>query len=152
MLASWVALRVSFRRHGWRDGHPSALLHCAMRASRAVVKMWRGNPPPAGSFLPNTQDRNQVMSESRTITNRGNFAFDREKASRAGHVGGQKSSGNFAHDRARAVEAGRKGGERSHGGGGAPNNPGNFAQDRERAAEAGRKGGLQSHSTQRELS
>ena len=73
------------------------------------------------------------MSESRTITNRGNFALDREKASRAGHVGGQKSSGNFANNRARAVEAGRKGGERSHGGGGAPNNPGNFAQDRERA-------------------
>ncbi|MBV9248568.1 MAG: general stress protein [Acetobacteraceae bacterium] len=58
------------------------------------------------------------MSENHPIRNRGNFAEDRERASRAGHIGGQRSSGNFAHDRARAVEAGRKGGERSHGGGG----------------------------------
>ena len=83
------------------------------------------------------------MSESHPITNRGNFALDRAKASRAGHLGGQRSSGNFARNRARAAEAGRKGGERSHGGGGAQHNPGNFAQDRERAADAGRKGGQQ---------
>lgn len=58
------------------------------------------------------------MSDQPRPLNRGNFAVDREKASRAGHIGGQRSSGNFAHDRARAAEAGRKGGERSHGGGG----------------------------------
>jgi general stress protein YciG len=112
----------------------------------------QGNPRAAFSFLGNMENRNQAMSETRIITNRGNFALDREKASRAGHVGGQKSSGNFARDRARAVEAGRKGGERSHGGGGAPNNPGNFAQDRERAAEAGRRGGQHGHSGQQEFS
>ncbi|QCI12495.1 stress-induced protein [Pseudomonas putida] len=50
-------------------------------------------------------------------TNPGNFANDREKASRAGHKGGQASGGNFANDRARASEAGRKGGQNSHGGG-----------------------------------
>ena len=72
------------------------------------------------------------MAEQRHTGNPGNFAEDREKASRAGHVGGQHSSGNFANDRERAAEAGRKGGEQSHGGGGAQNNPGNFAQDRER--------------------
>ena len=44
------------------------------------------------------------MSETRIITNCGNFALDREKAVRAGHVGGHKSSGNFANDRARAVK------------------------------------------------
>jgi hypothetical protein len=81
------------------------------------------------------------MAEQRHTGNPGNFAADREKASRAGHVGGQHSSGNFANDRERAAEAGRKGGEHSHGGGGAQNNPGNFAQNRDRAAEAGRKGG-----------
>jgi general stress protein YciG len=128
-------------RHGW-------LADCR---SQAAVDGWQGNPPPAHTFWDLTQDRKIAMSESRTITNRGNFALDREKASRAGHVGGQKSSGNFANNRARAVEAGRKGGERSHGGGGAPNNPGNFAQDRERASEAGRKGGQHSHSGQQEL-
>jgi hypothetical protein len=42
--------------------------------------------------------------------NPGNFAEDRAKAARAGHIGGQRSSGNFANDRGRAVEAGRKGG------------------------------------------
>ena len=85
------------------------------------------------------------MSDQQPTRNRGNFAEDRDKAARAGRVGGQRSSGNFAHDRARAVEAGRKGGERSHGGGGARHNPGNFAQDREKAAEAGRRGGQHSH-------
>jgi uncharacterized protein len=86
------------------------------------------------------------MSEQRRTANPGNFAADREKASRAGHIGGQRSSGNFANNRERAAEAGRKGGEHSHGGGGAGRNPGNFAQDRERASQAGRKGGEQRRS------
>jgi hypothetical protein len=50
------------------------------------------------------------MAESLHSGNSGNFAEDREKAVRAGHIGGQHSSGNFANNRARAVEAGRKGG------------------------------------------
>ena len=60
-----------------------------------------------------------MMAEQRHTGNPGNFAEDREKASRAGHIGGQHSSGNFANDRERAAEAGRKGGEHSRGGGGA---------------------------------
>ncbi|PYB76397.1 general stress protein [Pseudomonas soli] len=48
-------------------------------------------------------------------TNPGNFANDRERASRAGQKGGRNSGGNFANDRARASEAGRKGGRNSHG-------------------------------------
>jgi len=55
------------------------------------------------------------MAERHT-GNPGNFAEDREKAAKAGHVGGQHSSGNFANDPERAAEAGRKGGEHSHGG------------------------------------
>nr|WP_286935332.1 general stress protein [Pseudomonas sp. UBA6554] len=47
-------------------------------------------------------------------TNPGNFANDRERASRAGHKGGQASGGNFANDRQRASEAGRKGGQNRH--------------------------------------
>lgn len=58
------------------------------------------------------------MAEQRHVANPGNFAADRERAARAGHIGGQRSSGNFARDPARAAEAGRKGGQRSHGGGG----------------------------------
>lgn len=85
------------------------------------------------------------MAETRHTGNPGNFAEDREKASRAGHIGGQHSGGNFANNRERAAEAGRKGGLASHGGGGAAHNPGNFAQDREKAADAGRKGGHSSH-------
>jgi general stress protein YciG len=54
------------------------------------------------------------MAEERRSRNPGNFAEDRERASRAGHIGGQHSSGNFAHDRERAAEAGRKGGLASH--------------------------------------
>jgi general stress protein YciG len=50
------------------------------------------------------------MAGSQHSGNPGNFAEDRAKAARAGHVGGQHSSGNFAHDRERAVDAGRKGG------------------------------------------
>jgi general stress protein YciG len=53
------------------------------------------------------------MAEQRHIGNPGNFAADRERAARAGHVGGQRSAGNFARDPARAAEAGRKGGQRS---------------------------------------
>jgi general stress protein YciG len=86
------------------------------------------------------------MADQRHSGNPGNFAEDREKASRAGHTGGQHSGGNFANDPARAAEAGRKGGEHSNSSGqnhntGSSHNPGNFAQDRERASEAGRKGG-----------
>jgi general stress protein YciG len=54
------------------------------------------------------------MAGERRTRNPGNFAEDRERASRAGHIGGQHSSGNFAHDRERAAEAGRKGGLASH--------------------------------------
>ncbi|QJQ10807.1 general stress protein [Pseudomonas putida] len=50
-------------------------------------------------------------------TNPGNFANDRERASRAGHKGGQASGGNLANDRQRASDAGRKGGQNSHGSG-----------------------------------
>lgn len=55
------------------------------------------------------------MADGRHTGNPGNFAEDREKAARAGHIGGQNSSGNFARDRERAVQAGRKGGQASHG-------------------------------------
>jgi uncharacterized protein len=55
------------------------------------------------------------MADQRRPQNPGNFAQDREKASRAGHTGGQHSSGNFANDRERAVTAGRKGGQASGG-------------------------------------
>ena len=46
-------------------------------------------------------------------TNPGNFANDREKASEAGHKGGQASGGNFKNDPERASEAGHKGGQMS---------------------------------------
>jgi uncharacterized protein len=58
-----------------------------------------------------------MMATQQHTGNPGNFAEDREKASRAGRVGGQHSSGNFANNRERAAEAGRKGGLSSHGGG-----------------------------------
>lgn len=48
-------------------------------------------------------------------TNPGNFANDRDKASEAGHKGGQMSGGNFKNDPERASEAGKKGGEASGG-------------------------------------
>ena len=96
--------------------------------------------------------RGNLMAEKQHSGNSGNFAEDREKAARAGQVGGQHSSGNFANDRERAAEAGRKGGQASHGtshasgssdsdNGGAEHRSGNFADDREKASEAGRKGG-----------
>ena len=44
--------------------------------------------------------------------NPGNFANDREKASRAGRLGGQRSGGNFKNDPERARRAGKKGGSR----------------------------------------
>jgi general stress protein YciG len=47
------------------------------------------------------------MTDQQHTRNAGNFAEDREKASRAGQVGGQHRSGNFANDRERAAEAGR---------------------------------------------
>jgi uncharacterized protein len=79
--------------------------------------------------------KRQPMAEERHSGNPGNFAEDREKAARAGHVGGQHSPGNFANDRERAADAGRKGGQASHSSGG------KLADDREKAAAAGRKGG-----------
>ena len=60
----------------------------------------------------------------KTTGNPGNFAEDREKASRAGSVGGQHSPGNFANDRERAAEAGRTGGQHSQGGDGGSHNSG----------------------------
>jgi general stress protein YciG len=67
----------------------------------------RATPRAAG-----LQQRKEVIMAAQQHTgNSGNFAQDRERASRAGHVGGQHSSGNFARDRQRAVEAGRKGGQ-----------------------------------------
>jgi len=76
--------------------------------------------------------------------NPGNFANDRDKAARAGHVGGTRQGkrnnpGNFANDRARAAEAGRKGGQSV-----APESR-SFSRNHQLAAEAGRKGGQQSH-------
>ena len=57
-------------------------------------------------------------------SNSGNFANDREKASKAGQTGGHNSGGNFANDREKASQAGKKGGEASHGGGRATNGAG----------------------------
>ena len=99
----------------------------------------------------------------------GNFANNREKASRAGQLGGSRQGaasnpGNFANNRDRAREAGHLGGvhqgkgnnpanfandpakarEAGHIGGthqGRQNNPANFANDRGKASEAGRLGG-----------
>ena len=109
------------------------------------------------------------MAEQRRAANPGNFAEDRERAARAGHIGGQHSSGNFANDRGRAAEAGRKGGQASHGSTNQPQAghkdeagaksarssgaehrpgnfaPGNFAEDGEKASAAGRKGGRAPH-------
>ena len=103
--------------------------------------------------------------------NPGNFANNREKASRAGQIGGSRQGaasnpGNFANNRDRAREAGHLGGvhqgkgnnpanfandpakarEAGHIGGthqGRQNNPANFANDRSKASEAGRLGGQQ---------
>jgi uncharacterized protein len=75
--------------------------------------------------------RSLAMVEQRHTGNLGNFAEDREKASRAGHIGGEHSSRNFANDPKRASEGGHKGQPSS----------GNFADDFKRAAEAGHKGG-----------
>ena len=67
----------------------------------------------------------------------GNFAEDRQRASEAGHKGGQTSGGQASHEREqRPGEPGQKSAQ-----------GGNFASDRERASEAGRKGGQASHGT-----
>lgn len=66
--------------------------------------------------MANNQD-NRGNQGGNANTNPGNFANDREKASEAGHKGGQASGGNFANDREKASEAGRVGGQHSHGGG-----------------------------------
>lgn len=44
--------------------------------------------------------------------NPGNFANDKERASRAGKKGGSMSPGNFKYDRKRASIAGRRGGSK----------------------------------------
>jgi hypothetical protein len=91
--------------------------------------------------------KEEIMANQQHSGNPGNFAEDREKASRAGHVGGQHSPGNFAKDRERAAEAGRKGGQATHGGSRAgvqedgEQRSGNFAEDRGKASAAGSKGG-----------
>lgn len=46
---------------------------------------------------------------------KGNFAEDRERASKAGKKGGQASGGNFKNDPERAAKAGREGGQQSRG-------------------------------------
>lgn len=109
------------------------------------------------SIMANNQDKGSNQGGNAN-TNPGNFANDREKASEAGHKGGQMSGGNFKNDPERASEAGHKGGQAS--GGNFKNDPeraseaghkggqasgGNFANDREKASEAGRVGGQHSH-------
>jgi general stress protein YciG len=73
----------------------------------------------AVSIFGGTQ-RRRLMEESTVAEkgqgNPGNFAEDREKASRAGQAGGQHSSGSFANDHDKASEAGKKGGQASSGG------------------------------------
>ncbi len=68
----------------------------------------------SGVLILTNSSNDQGKSEHRGGS--GNFAEDRERASEAGHKGGQKSGGNFANDREKASEAGKKGGEHSHGG------------------------------------
>jgi uncharacterized protein len=137
------------------NAHSAAELRSRADVWRRLHGNREDNPSDAGSLMGRTEAKRDVggrnvrsaeMSEQRRTANPGNFAVDREKASRAGQLGGQHSSGNFAHNRERAAQAGRKGGERSRGGGGAGHNPGNFAQDRERASQAGRRGGEQRRS------
>ncbi|WP_428540758.1 general stress protein [Rhodopila sp.] len=92
------------------------------------------------------------MAASQHTGNPGNFAEDRAKAARAGHIGGQHSSGNFANDRERAARAGRKGGQMSHGrprgsdaagtaGDEAERGSGSAAEVREATSETGHAGG-----------
>lgn len=95
---------------------------CAIRLSIARV-CWLGiKVGPSNLCIARRYEmaRDQERTSQRggtKETNSGNFANDREKASRAGHKGGKVSGGNFANDRERAAEAGRKGGQNSHGGG-----------------------------------
>ncbi|AVD91501.1 stress-induced protein [Pseudomonas sp. SWI36] len=61
-------------------------------------------------------DQDKTGQQGGTAQNNpGNFANDHEKASEAGHKGGQASGGNFANDPQRASEAGQKGGQMSGG-------------------------------------
>ena len=72
---------------------------------------------PIARRIDMAQDQERTRQRGGTKeTNPGNFANDRERASRAGQKGGKASGGNFANDRQRASEAGRKGGQNSHGG------------------------------------
>jgi uncharacterized protein len=131
----------------------------------------------AGDFGSNRKDSfmagssGDVPQGGNRNNNPGNFANNREKASRAGQIGGSRQGaasnpGNFANNRDRAREAGHLGGvhqgkgnnpanfandpakarEAGHIGGthqGRQNNPANFANDRSKASEAGRLGGQQ---------
>lgn len=64
--------------------------------------------------MANNQDK--VGEQGGTAQNNpGDFANDREKASEAGHKGGQASGGNFANDPQRVSEAGQNGGQMSGG-------------------------------------
>ena len=144
---------------------------CRLHASPARQEQQEGPDPwrvPAAT-LPQGGNRNN---------NPGNFANNREKASRAGQIGGSRQGaasnpGNFANNRDRAREAGHLGGvhqgkennpanfandpakarEAGHIGGthqGRQNNPANFANDRSKASEAGRLGGQQRGGTRGE--
>lgn len=86
------------------------------------------------------------MAGSQHSGNPGNFAEDRAKAARAGHVGGQHSSGNFAYDRERAADAGRKGGlatRRSHAGGQNASGSGPMAEQQNAGSSSFMKGDYQ---------
>jgi len=87
------------------------------------------------------------MAAQQHTGNSGNFAEDREKASRAGHIGGQHSSGKFTHDRERAVEAGRKGGQSRSGHSSSGRTADVEARDQphENVSAAGGKGGHTVH-------
>jgi general stress protein YciG len=101
---------------GFPVGNKSEARHEAMlRLLTAIVNQpCRGGlvrpTGRANRFRPDVTDKETTMAEQRHTGSPGNFAEDREKASRAGHTGGQHSSGDFAQDRERASEAGRKGG------------------------------------------
>jgi uncharacterized protein len=66
------------------------------------------------SFMAGENGAGDQGTREQGTRNPGNFAANRERASKAGHIGGRNSSGNFAHNRERAAEAGRKGGLASH--------------------------------------
>lgn len=98
-------------------------------------------------------DQDKTGQQGGTAQNNpGNFANEREKASEAGHKGGQASGGNFANDPQRASEAGQKGGQMSGGrtedqqtGQGSVDN--SQEDDPQRAGGASQRGGQGGHTT-----